>query len=78
MLSRLSTGTLLLRNRDAAGSFSIGGSNDPKSRRLVILDDTSERCYLAQLPRPVRPRRSRLYRQTIAIGPEVTPSSLTP
>jgi len=63
------TGTLLLGDGDAAGSFWLGGRNNLTFRRLVILRDTIEIWGpVARRPRHPGPR-SRLIRQSAAIGP---------
>jgi molybdopterin-synthase adenylyltransferase len=62
-------GTLLLGDRAAAGSFWLGGRNSLAFRRLVVLGDTIE-IWDAVGSRPPHPvPRSRLTRQSAAIGP---------
>jgi len=69
----LPTGTLLLGDGDAAGSFWIDGRNDLALRRLVIVGETIETCHASSARPPTRGRRGRLDRQTIAIGPDSEP-----
>ena len=69
----LSTGTLLLGDVGAAGSFWIDGRNDLPFRRLVIVGETIETWHSSSARPPLRDRRERLARQTIAIGPDSEP-----
>jgi molybdopterin-synthase adenylyltransferase len=67
----LPTGTLLLGDGDAAGSFWVGGRNDIlQFRSIVVVGTTIETWYSVQDPPDQRSIRRRLDRQTIAIGPD--------
>ena len=71
ILDPLPTGTVLLGQGDAAGSFWCAGSNDGvEFRQIVILGETIENWYAAKHESDERASRSRLVRQTAAIGPE--------
>lgn len=69
MLDPLPTGTLLLGAGDAAGSFWLGGGNELRFRRLVILGDTIDTWHSAEHRLPGAAARRRLGRQAVAIGP---------
>ena len=69
LVSPAPTGTLLLGDGSAAGSFWLAGRNSLGFRRLVILGDTIAIWpAAAQRARPPQPR-ARLARQNAAIGP---------
>jgi molybdopterin-synthase adenylyltransferase len=70
LIEPLPTGTLLLGQGDAAGSFWLAGCNDLQFGRLVIIRDTIETWYSPDLEPPPRRPRPRLTRMTTAIGPE--------
>lgn len=69
MVDPLPTGSLLLGVGDAAGSFWLGGSNELRFRRLVVVSDTIDTWYSAEHPPPSARVRRRLDRQAVAIGP---------
>jgi molybdopterin/thiamine biosynthesis adenylyltransferase len=70
IVTPLPTGTLLLGRGDAAGSFWMDGSNDLHFRKLVIIGGTIETWHPSTGIPAHRPRRERLDRQSLAIGPE--------
>lgn len=70
IIEPLPTGTLLLGRGDAAGSFWLNGRNELRFRRLVILGETIETWRSSTESCVARPRRERLNRQSLAIGPE--------
>jgi molybdopterin/thiamine biosynthesis adenylyltransferase len=70
IVAPLPTGTLLLGCDDAAGSFWLDGRNDLHFRRLVIIGDTIETWHTSTESPAHRPRRARLDRQSLAIGPK--------
>ena len=64
------TGTLLLGQGSAAGSFWLAGSNARlRFRRLVVIGDVAELWPSSERDVLERPPRERLDRQTLAIGP---------
>ena len=67
ILDPLPTGTLVLGDYEAAGSFWSGGRNDIAFRRLVVVDDTQDVWHSSELQREPRPPRRRLDRQDGAI-----------
>lgn len=67
LLDPLPTGTLLLGDGDASGSFWVGGANSLIFRRLVIVGETIESWHSVELRRPKHAVRRRLARQSIAI-----------
>lgn len=69
IIDPLPTGTLLLGQGDAAGSFWLNSRNNLQFRRLVIIGDVIEIWRAVDLGPPAR-LRARLNRQTLAIGPE--------
>jgi len=70
LLSPAPTGTLLLGNGAANGSFWLKGQNCLTFRRLVILGDTIQIWHAVGYRAALPPRRARLIRQSAAIGPE--------
>lgn len=70
IVAPLPTGTLLLGRGDAAGSFWLDGRNELHFRKLVIIGDPIETWHSSTEPPPDHPRRERLDRQSLAIGPE--------
>jgi molybdopterin/thiamine biosynthesis adenylyltransferase len=70
ILKPLPTGTLLLGDGDAVGSFWLAGMNDLRFHRLVVIGDSIDTWYSAEHPPPLLPPRRRLDRQVVAIGPE--------
>jgi molybdopterin/thiamine biosynthesis adenylyltransferase len=66
----LPTGTLLLGQGDAAGSFWIDGKNDSRFQRLVVIGETIETWPSPEFQPDPGPHRERLGRQTLAIGPK--------
>jgi molybdopterin/thiamine biosynthesis adenylyltransferase len=69
LISPAPTGTLLLGDGTAAGSFWVAGRNSLGFRRLVILGDIIEIWPDATQPAPRPQPRPRLARQNTAIGP---------
>jgi molybdopterin/thiamine biosynthesis adenylyltransferase len=71
LLDAIPTGTLLLGQGDAAGSFWNHGRNELRFGRLVIVGETIDVWSSAQTQtgRPERSPRGRLVRQSGAIGP---------
>lgn len=67
ILHPLPTGTLVLGDGEAAGSFWLDSHNDLVFRRLVVLDETPQVWHSSELPREPRPPRRRLDRQDVAI-----------
>jgi molybdopterin-synthase adenylyltransferase len=65
----LPTGTLLLGDGDAAGSFWLNGHNDLLFRRLVIVGQCLELWPATPAVHASVPARARIDRQTRAIGP---------
>lgn len=70
LLDPFPTGTLLLGEGDAAGSFWLEGRNNLAFRRFVILGDTIEIWHSTESSPSRRRPRERLARQSGAIGPE--------
>lgn len=71
ILSGIPTGTVLLGSGDATGSFWLEGHNDRlEFRRIDIVGAPIEAWYSADHQPAPRPPRTRLRRQTIAIGPQ--------
>jgi molybdopterin/thiamine biosynthesis adenylyltransferase len=71
ILDPLPTGTLLLGQGDAAGSFWTGGRNDElEFRRLASVGATTDFWWSVDIPPDASPPRLRLDRLRVAIGPE--------
>jgi len=68
LLGAMATGTIVLGDRDAAGSFWAAGSNTTSLDRIVIVGETLESWMGAEKPASARPARPRLARQSLAIG----------
>lgn len=64
------TGTLLLGQGDAVGSFWFNGRNDLGFRRLVVIGNRIDTWASAEHPARPRPVRQQLDRQNLAIGPD--------
>lgn len=69
LLDPFPTGTLVLGQGDAAGSFWQSGDNNLEFRRLVVVGEPLEAWY-ARDAAPLPRTRTRLNRQSIAIGPQ--------
>jgi molybdopterin/thiamine biosynthesis adenylyltransferase len=67
LLAPLPTGTLLLGQEDAAGSFWLNGNQNLVFDRIVVVGETIRMWPSAALPRDPRPSRRRLDRQSVAI-----------
>jgi molybdopterin-synthase adenylyltransferase len=69
ILGRDPTGSIVLGEGRAAGSFWTGGENTPEFSRLVVVGDTIEDWPSSAGATPRAPARRRLDRQSRAIGP---------
>jgi molybdopterin/thiamine biosynthesis adenylyltransferase len=67
IIDPLPTGTLVLGEGQAAGSFWLNGRNDLIFRRVVVLDETRQVWRSSELRPEPRPLRRRLDRQSVAI-----------
>ena len=70
LLDPLPTGTFLLGDGDAVGSFWASGSRSTTLGRLVIVGDALGVWSAADRPPALARRRRRLARQSVAIGPD--------
>jgi molybdopterin-synthase adenylyltransferase len=70
LLDPLPTGSLLLGDGDAAGSFWLGGERSLEFRRVVVAGGTIDVWSAVGNQTTRRTPRRRLARQSVAIGPE--------